>query len=541
MRLSKSACCLSFVFSLFAGIASAQSFVEYPVPTPFSTPEAIGLGPDGAVWFLEKGANKVGRVTLNGTVTEYVIPSPGTAPFGGITAGPDNAMWFTEDLVNKIGRITPAGTITEFTVPTANSLPYGIVQGADHNLWFIEYNGNKVATLTPTGTFTEFPIPTPNANPVGIGVGPNNTLWVTEYQASKIARVTLNGVVTEFPLPHPSSGPAHITAGPDGNLWFTEDSAPRVGRITPSGVITEFNVPGVTSMRDIVAAPDGNLYFTVPTNSKIGRVTTAGVVTLIDMPAADAFPTFLTVGADGNLWIAEGTGNKIAVLFLQNSAILPAVASAPGALGSFFRTSVQLHNATASTISGKMVFHGAGHSGADTDPSLPYSLAAGQTTNIPDVVAAIGQTGLGSIDVVGSAGPLPTAVARVFNDAGANGTTGFTEEMLAPNKALSAGDSFSLIVPADLARFRLNIGVRTLGSGASIEVTEVNSAGSVVRTVTKTYDSTFFQQVDATSFLGGAPAANDAIEVKVVSGSLFIYGATTDNTTQDPSIQLGHK
>ncbi len=37
------------------------------------------------------------------------------------------------------------------------------------------------------------------------------------------------------------------------------------------------------------------------------------------------------------------------------------------------------------------------------------------------------------------------------------------------------------------------------------------------------------------------PPANDSVAIKVDSGSLFIYGATTGNTTQDPSVQLGRK
>jgi hypothetical protein len=110
-----------------------------------------------------------------------------------------------------------------------------------------------------------------------------------------------------------------------------------------------------------------------------------------------------------------------------------------------------------------------------------------------------------------------------------------------PQNALSAGDQFVLLVPADLARFRYNIGVRTLGTGASITVTQRNSAGTVVGTVSKTYAPTWFEQVDATTFLGAAPSANDSLTVSVVSGTLFIYGATTDNTTQDPSVQLGRK
>ena len=43
------------------------------------------------------------------------------------------------------------------------------------------------------------------------------------------------------------------------------------------------------------------------------------------------------------------------------------------------------------------------------------------------------------------------------------------------------------------------------------------------------------------SKLGAAPSANDSLTVTVNSGALFIYGATTDNTTQHPSVQLGRK
>src|SRR5437870_647499 len=86
-----------------------------------------------------------------------------------------------------------------------------------------------------------------------------------------------------------------------------------------------------------------------------------------------------------------------------------------------------------------------------------------------------------------------------------------------------------------------NIGVRTLGAGASIAVTQRNAAGAVIRTVNKSYSATYFEQIDAATFLGVAPAANDSLEVKVATGSLIIYGATTDNTTQDPSIQVVHK
>jgi len=67
-----------------------------------------------------------------------------------IAAGPDGNLWFTERLGNRIGRITPEGTITEFPIPTAASSPTnGIVTGPDGCVWFTEYFGNKIAKIAP--------------------------------------------------------------------------------------------------------------------------------------------------------------------------------------------------------------------------------------------------------------------------------------------------------------------------------------------------------------------------------------------------------
>jgi hypothetical protein len=59
-------------------------------------------------------------VTTAGAFTEYSIPTPNSAPMG-ITVGPDGALSFTETGANKIGRITKHGLVTEFSIPTADS------------------------------------------------------------------------------------------------------------------------------------------------------------------------------------------------------------------------------------------------------------------------------------------------------------------------------------------------------------------------------------------------------------------------------------
>jgi len=224
---------------------------------------------------------------------------------------------------------------------------------------------------------------------------------------------------------------------------------------------------------------------------------------------------------------------------------LAVAGSTPGSLGSFFKTSVQLYNPTDSTISGKLVFHTLGTSGSDSDPSLTYSLAPRKTITYADLLPAMGLgNGLGTVDMISDVGSaLPVALVRVFNDAGAAGTSGLTEEALPAEAALHAGDTGVLQAPADVSKFRLNIGVRTLTDGANVTFTVRDKDGVVVKTVSgKNFDPTFFTQVGASSMLDGyALTGGETITIAVNSGSLFIYGATTDNVTQDPSVQFAER
>jgi virginiamycin B lyase len=79
------------------------AFTEYPVPTASGEPHAIITGADGALWFAEWGAAKIGRITVSGSITEYTIPTPSNPQ--AMTLGPDGAVWFTEYTANTIGRI----------------------------------------------------------------------------------------------------------------------------------------------------------------------------------------------------------------------------------------------------------------------------------------------------------------------------------------------------------------------------------------------------------------------------------------------------
>lgn len=90
-------------------VAADGSVTPFKIPTGDDA-SAIASGPDGALWFALDGTNQIGRMTLQGTFSEYALPEPGatdgsTIVIGGMIAGPDGNLWFTDDNVPQVGQI----------------------------------------------------------------------------------------------------------------------------------------------------------------------------------------------------------------------------------------------------------------------------------------------------------------------------------------------------------------------------------------------------------------------------------------------------
>lgn len=82
---------------------------------------SITVGPDGALWFPEAGAGKIGRLArATGKITSYALPSniripagvsPGVSGYG-IAAGPSKTVWFTAKTLGgnaAVGEVTGLG------------------------------------------------------------------------------------------------------------------------------------------------------------------------------------------------------------------------------------------------------------------------------------------------------------------------------------------------------------------------------------------------------------------------------------------------
>ena len=306
------------------------------------------------------------------------------------------------------------------------------------------------------------------------------------------------------------------------------DSFPTTVTLSPPVQIQTGDLMGVTHLTNC-----GNPVGAFP-GALAGYVAFAGDVTAtVAQSSGKATPSF-TLAV-----LASGVASE------SVQGIVPVVASIPGVPPSQFNTGFQMHNATASTVAGRLVFHTLGIAGSGADPSLAFSLAAGQTQAFDNLLPAMGLSGpqIGSLDIVTPNGnPAPVVAARIFNDGGAGGTTGFTMSAASSDSILEAGDHGVIFTPADIGRFRMNIGVRTGPSGAAMTVTRRSADGTVLQTLTKTYAPNYFEQGSASGFLATSPfGANDSITIQLTSGSAIVYGVTADNTTQDPSIQFAAK
>ena len=169
--------------------------VHAPASRTRRGPSAIAKGPDGALWFTETAAGKIGRITTAGVITEYSAGSPGAA----------------SRRTSPTGRTATSGSPrTPTRAPSAASRP----------------------TATSPSSATGL---TMNSDPLGIAAGPDGNLWFTESKApGRIGRITTDGDITEYSTGLPAiDRPVAIAAGPDGNMWFTGNNDPGlVGRIT---------------------------------------------------------------------------------------------------------------------------------------------------------------------------------------------------------------------------------------------------------------------------------------------------------------------
>jgi len=318
-----------------AALASA-ALAEADVPiaatsfstlTPAAGPDGITLGSDGALWFTERNALRIGRVTNGGVVSEYPVSAAPAA----ITAGPDGALWFVQPGSNEVGRLSTAGgTASEISIATSGCSagngagPVGIVGGPDKNIWVTE-NGDvpgEVATVAlPTGPVTQHCLT--SGEPYEITAGSDGALWFT-VGTDQYERVSTVGSLSPALLPVASTAQIPIVTGPDGNLWLGIKGS-QVDRITPTEIFTAFALPPASTANPelLTSGPDGQIW--LAGGGDLTSITTAGVVSQFDevYPSGDTIEA-LAAGPGDTLWLTDATASSIYRVALGSSPVIAA-------------------------------------------------------------------------------------------------------------------------------------------------------------------------------------------------------------------------
>jgi streptogramin lyase len=124
------------------------AITEVPLPTG-SAPAQIVRGPAAettcggspCMWFTEFGTSRVARLNPAGwpapTIDEFPTTTATSNPIG-ITAGKDDGLWVTESGLDRIGRVSIFGTVSEYTSPVTGLGLKGIAVAPDGSIWFAE-------------------------------------------------------------------------------------------------------------------------------------------------------------------------------------------------------------------------------------------------------------------------------------------------------------------------------------------------------------------------------------------------------------------
>jgi streptogramin lyase len=270
---------------LIGRMTSSGQVKLFPLPVDVAGgANRLAAGSDGNLWLTATGGGDgkpdwILRVTTSGEVTKLKAgmnpagAEPATGPES-IAEGPDGNMWFTEFWANRIGRMSPVGILSEYPIPTADSSPRGIVAGHDGNMWFVESGRSRpaIARITMSGDVTEFPVtdgPSDNA-PDHIVSGPDGDLWFNEPSA--IGHVSTQGKMTWMSLPE-GTQPGELVTGPDGNIWFADYHSDSLVRLGVTGVLRKFPLPrrGM-SIVGMAVGGDGRIWFGEDGVSSIGSI-----------------------------------------------------------------------------------------------------------------------------------------------------------------------------------------------------------------------------------------------------------------------------
>ena len=315
-----------YIVTTFAGDGTAGYKEGAGDAAQFKGPEGLAVDHQGNVIVADKSNNVIRKITPAGVVS--TLAGDGTAGFADGTgkAAKFSSPWkvaidndnnvIVADRDNfKIRKITPAGEVSTIAGSVAG-VQDGVGSGAKFN------------------------------QPLDVAVDKLGNIYVADNTAHRIRKVTPTGAVTTLAggVAGAADGtgtaaqfknPSGLTIDLDGNVIVADRINNKIRKVTPAGVVTTVAGTGVAGEQDGHAAEatfnnpygvavdqDGNILVADLSGARLRKITPQGEVSTLagsgvgfadGLSAGAKFnqPTDLDVDADGNIYIADLSNNRI--------------------------------------------------------------------------------------------------------------------------------------------------------------------------------------------------------------------------------------
>lgn len=318
-----------------------------------NSPAGIAADGSGNIYFADRANNRVRKVNSNGVVT---------------TAAGTGVAGFTGDTRTKTSRGTTKVVQYVAAVSSALNAPGDVAAGPNGNIYIADTANNRVRRVDTSGNiYTAAGDGTAGFagdgglataaklnHPRGVAVDSAGNLYISDTDNQRVRKVTPGGVITTLagtgiagfkgdggPAANAQvNRPGDIAVDPAGNVYITDTYNNRVRMVAVSGTMSTVagngtagysGDGGTASMASLnfpygVAVDGaGTVYIADSSNHMVRKVDASGIIsatagTTVAGSGGDGgpatagsldYPAGLTMDATGNLYISDGTANRI--------------------------------------------------------------------------------------------------------------------------------------------------------------------------------------------------------------------------------------
>jgi virginiamycin B lyase len=297
---------------------------EWAVPTKGAHPHDPAVGVDGALWFTEQMANKLGRLDpATGTFKEYALVEGKNSGPHGLVADKDGNIWYTANFGGYIGKLDPrTGKVTEYKMPDDSvDDPHTAVFDVGGILWFTAQGGNAVGRLDPrTEKIDLKKVQTENALPYGIQINSKGVPFFCELGTNKMGKIDPKTMeISEYKLPE-GARPRRLAIAADDNIYFSDFKGGNLGRLdSPTGAVKMWASPGGhdSGPYGIAITPDGMVWYSesgVKPNTIVRFDPKTEHFASAPIPSGGGVVRNMAATSDGRVYIACSGVDKVGVV-----------------------------------------------------------------------------------------------------------------------------------------------------------------------------------------------------------------------------------